>query len=211
MRKIVAVALVLLFGFGLLWHGTDGFRAFTSETARRLAILQEPKPLPTVRLEDQNGRTFSWQDQRGQWVLATFMYTRCGDVCPVIEMNLRRIYDAVRQSPHSDRLSFLSISFDSQNDTPEMLMHHAHHYGADGVTWRMARVPNDQELQRLLEVMGVIVIPDEKGGYEHNAAFYLLDEKGRLVRIFDYNNPQAVSAELNRLLAKETSAEVVKQ
>ncbi|MEC5186555.1 protein SCO1/2 [Geobacillus thermodenitrificans] len=211
MRNTIAIVLTLVFGFGLLWHGTDGFRAFTSETARRLAILQEPKLLPAVQLEDQNGHTFSWQDQRGQWVLATFIYTRCGDVCPVVEMNLRRIYDAIRQSPHSHRLSFLSISFDSQNDTPEMLMHHAHHYGADGVTWRMARVPNERELQRLLNMMGVIVIPDGKGGYEHNAAFYLLDKKKRLVRIFDYNNPQAVIAELNHLLAKEASSKVVKK
>ncbi|AGT31999.1 hypothetical protein M493_08620 [Geobacillus genomosp. 3] len=205
MRKTAAILFALMFGIGLLWYGTDGFQAFTSETARRLAILQEPKPLPVVHLEDQSGHTFSWPGRDGKWKLATFMYTQCGDICPVIEMNLRRVYDAVHRSSPGEPLEFFSISFDNKRDTPEMLQHHAHHYGADGVTWRMARVPDDGELKQLLNALGVIVIPDGRGGYEHNAAFYLINEQGRIVRIFDYNNPEMVSAELVRLLEDETS------
>jgi protein SCO1 len=201
MRNIMATILALGLGISLLWWGTDGFQAFTSEAARRLEVLKEPKALPSVRLEDQKGQSFYLHDYRGKLVLATFIYTRCGDVCPIVEMNFRRVYETIRDEYLGKNIVFLSISFDPEHDTPHVLHEHAEHYQADGTRWRVARVPNPKELNILLKTMGVIVIPNGAGGYEHNAAFYLIDKQGRLVKIFDYNAPKVVGAEINRLIA----------
>ena len=34
-RSVAATVLATLLGFGIFWWGTDGFAAFTAETARR--------------------------------------------------------------------------------------------------------------------------------------------------------------------------------
>lgn len=54
-------------------------------------------------------------------------------------------------------------------------------------TWRFATVADPRELAPLLRQFRVIVIPDGLGGYEHNAALLVVDPRGRLVRIFDYD------------------------
>ena len=41
------------------------------------------------------------------------------------------------------------------------------------------------DLAAWLRTFGIVVIPDGYGGYEHNAALHLVDERGRLVRILD--------------------------
>ena len=46
-------------------------------------------------------------------------------------------------------------------------------------------MPDAGQLRRLLEAWQVVVIDDGLGGYEHNAALLVVDESGRLVRIFD--------------------------
>jgi len=59
MRTAVASAVICATGGALLWRGTDGFRAFTTEQARRLAVATHPRALPAVALDDQDGRPFT--------------------------------------------------------------------------------------------------------------------------------------------------------
>ena len=65
---------------------------------------------------------------------------------------------------------------------------------ADPRQWRFVTVPDHAELQRLLDAFQVVVIPDGLGGYEHNAALLVVDQRGRLVRIFDYTELDAALA-----------------
>ena len=44
--------------------------------------------------------------------------------------------------------------------------------------------------QQLLDVFQVVVVPDGRGDFEHNAALLVVDAQGRLVRIFDLAEQQ---------------------
>jgi protein SCO1 len=199
-RNIILVLIVVFVGISTLWAGTDGFHAFTTEGARRYDIAKHPRLLPDVRLVDQNGRYFKLTEEQGKLVLMTFMYTRCGDVCPELEANFRQVYEGISERFRGKQIVFLSVSFDTARDDVESLHHHAGHYGADGIVWRMTTVPNPEELHKLLEISEVTMIPDAFGGYEHNAAFYLVNPQSELIKIYDYNAPAAVIRELNTLL-----------
>src|SRR5690606_37283338 len=80
----------------------------------------------------------------------------------------------------------LSISFDPMHDNTKALQQYAARLHADPRVWRVAGPRNAQDLMQLLEPYQVVVIPDEFGGFEHNAALLVVDPAGRLVRIFDY-------------------------
>jgi len=85
------------------------------------------------------------------------------------------------------RFSLLSISFDLQHDTVVVLSSYADTFGADGSAWRVARVSNQAMLDFLLKELGVVIIPDEFGGYQHNAAILVIDRGGRVAQILDYD------------------------
>jgi protein SCO1/2 len=51
----------------------------------------------------------------------------------------------------------------------------------------MARVSDQAKLDFLLKELGVVIIPDEFGGYQHNAAIHVVDRGGRVAHILDYD------------------------
>lgn len=182
----IAIFLVLLFGISLLFIGTDGFTAYTAETARVNKLMKENPVFPEVTLEDSKGRVYPFSEFKGKYVLLTFIYTACTEVCPQLELNLSEVYDQIPQKYIGEDILFLSISFDPTKDDPETLERYRYYFDSDGETWRMARITNEVELTNLLNEFGVIVIPDENGNFQHNSAFYLVDPNGILVEVMDY-------------------------
>lgn len=171
----------------LFYIGTDGFTAFTAETARVNQLLEDQPRFPDVMLEDSKGRIYPISMFEGKYVFVTFIYTSCGTVCPQLEMNMAKVYDLLPGNYIGEEIIFLSISFDPSRDDPATLDKYKDYFNSDGETWRMARITDKNELNKLLEEFGVIVIPDNNGNFTHNAAFYLVDSKGILIDVMDYN------------------------
>lgn len=189
-RTLNISVLVTLIALAVYWWGTDGFRAYTAETARRERVLLDPRPLPAVTLEDQDGRRFGFEDYRGRLVAVEFIYTRCETICRSLGTAFRQIRDNVPAERLGRDFALLTVSFDPQDDRAA-LQRYARAHGADGTHWRIARVPNAAAIRALLDAFGVIALPDGLGGYEHNAAIHLLDRDGRLVRISDIEEPRS--------------------
>ncbi|MRH42552.1 SCO family protein [Aquibacillus halophilus] len=186
-RTMISVTLILLFGFVLFYQGTDGFRAFTQESARTYELLKNKPEFPSVTLQDSNNRTYTFEEfSEGKYVFITFMYTNCGTVCPQLEKNMSEVYDLIPSEYIGEDIVFLSISFDPTRDDPETLTKYRSYFGSDGETWRMARINNQEEQDKLLERLGVVVIPDGQGNFQHNSAFYLIGQQGHLLEMMDY-------------------------
>jgi protein SCO1/2 len=73
--------------------------------------IRPPMKAPAFSLTDQSGRKVGAQDDRGHWLVVTFMYTNCPDVCPLIADNLRA---AMSRLPG---LRAIAISVDPVHDT----------------------------------------------------------------------------------------------
>lgn len=202
-RNRIAVTVVLLFGFILLFTGTDGFQAFTVETARVNKLMEENPVFPEVTLEDSKERVYSFSEFEGKYVMLTFIYTACTDVCPELEMNLANVYNSLPEQYIGEDIVFLSISFDPTRDDPETLDKYRSYFNSDGETWRMARITDETELNALLDEFGVIVIPDGYGNFQHNSAFYLVDPNGVLVEVMDYTETEAASKKVLSILEAE--------
>lgn len=190
-RGVVITTLIILLGVGVFWYGTDGFTAVTAEAARRGEILRSPRPLPSVTLEDQDGRLFKLRDYQGQLLAIEFIYTRCETICRVQGMLFKQVRDQIPASMLGRSFSLLSISFDPLHDNPPALKAYGHRFGADGTNWRIARVKDQAQLAMLLKAFGIVVIDDGMGGFEHNAAIHLLDRDGRLRLITDFDAPMS--------------------
>jgi protein SCO1/2 len=187
---LAAIALVLLAGSGILWNATDGFQTLTSEQARRLSIAARPRAVPDVALQDQDGRVFRLSDYDDQTVVVDFIYTHCATLCQAMGATFRQLAERLA----SAEVMFLSISFDTARDSPAALGEYARWHHADGTRWRIARLADPADLPALLETFAVVVIPDEYGGYQHNAAVHVITE-GRLIRVLDYDEPVEILAD----------------
>ncbi|WP_223594044.1 SCO family protein [Neobacillus bataviensis] len=203
-RTIMAYIIVLLFGITLFYIGTNGFSAFTAETARVNKLVQDKPKFPKVTLEDSKGRDYSISEFKGKYVFITFLYTSCTTVCPQLEMNMSKVYSALPQKYFGKDIVFLSISFDPARDDPGTLEKYRSYFHSDGETWRMARILNKAELDSLLKAFGVIVIPDGYGNFTHNSAFYLVDPKGQLVDVMDYKKTEEAAKKVAAILKRET-------
>ncbi|WP_058308059.1 SCO family protein [Gracilibacillus massiliensis] len=185
----IALAIVLLFGLGVFIIGTDGFQAFTEEQARTNQLLKDQPSLPNVRLEDSKDRTYNIKElQQNKYLFITFMYTNCATVCPQLEQNMQGVYQELPDTMIEKDIQFLSISFDPEHDDPKTLEKYRSYFDSDGETWRMARINDKAELSNLLDQLGVIVIPDDYGNFQHNSAFYLVNRNGSLVDVMDYRD-----------------------
>lgn len=180
-------------GAALAWE-TDGLRAFTTAGARQLAIERAPLSLPDVQLRDQNDHTFSLSAYRGKPVLVDFIYTRCPTICGVLGDDFAHVAELAGRGGQDASIDLLSISFDPQNDDREALKLYGERFGASAPHWRIASPADQRGLAALLQTFGVVVIPDGMGGFIHNSAIYVVDTRGRLVRILDPEGPPQLLA-----------------
>lgn len=189
LRTLLASLLVLAAGLSVLAAATDGFRAFTSETARRIDVREHPRVLPQVPLQTAGRTTIDFADLRGRWLLVDFIYTRCTTYCSVQGSEFARLQDRLATPIATGKVVLLSISFDPEHDGPEQLAAYQQRSGSRGVGWIAARPISPAARNALMQAFGVTVIDDGLGGYEHNAAIGVVDPAGRLVAIMDWDAP----------------------
>lgn len=189
LRTLLASLLILAAGIAVLAAATDGFRAFTSETARRIDVREHPRVLPQVPLQAADGRTIDFAGLRGRWLLVEFIYTRCTTYCSVQGGEFARLQDRLAGPIADGKVVLLSISFDPARDGPEQLAAYQRRSGSRGAGWIAARPATPAALDALMRAFGVTAITDGLGGYVHNAAIAVVDPGGRLVAITDWNAP----------------------
>jgi protein SCO1 len=195
----VALVLAVLMGGALLYRTTDGLRAFSTEGARRLSVERQPRELPEAPMEDQRGEDIGFSSFRGRWVVVEFIYTRCPTLCTTLGQSFQQIVRDLPAGRLGKDVFLLSVSFDHGHDDRPALQDYAERFQADGQAWRIARVRDSQDLARLLQTFGIVVVANPIGGFEHNAALHLVDPDGRLARIYGYAAAGAVVADLGAL------------
>jgi len=199
---LVSVALLLV-GAVALAAATDGFQAFTTETARRVAVRRQPADLPAVTLENQSGAQFTFADLRGKWLLVDFIYTRCPTFCTALGADFARLQQQLARPISQGKVQLLSISFDPTRDPPSQLAAYLGRFrGRSMMGWQAARPLTPDGLQQLTAAFGITVIADQHGGYTHNAAIHLVDPEGRLVDIFDLGDLHPIRETILRNLSQ---------
>lgn len=193
LRTLLASLLILASGLAILGFATDGFRAFTTESARRVAVREHPRAIPNVVLQTANGQQLDFATLRGRWLLVDFIYTRCMTYCSVQGSEFARLQKRLAAPIKRDKVALLSISFDPAHDDPARLFAYKQRSGDDGAGWIAARPQNAADLASLRRVFGVTVVADGLGGFVHNAAIAVVNPAGRLVAIRDWNKPRAAA------------------
>jgi protein SCO1/2 len=191
LRTLLASLLVLTAGVFTLSAVTDRFRAFTSEAALRISVREHPRAVPPVLLQTAAGKTVGFAGLRGHWLLVDFIYTRCMTYCSVQGSQFARLQQQLAGPIANGKALLVSISFDPAHDGPAQLAAYQQRSGIHGAGWIAARPVNPAGLDALMRVFGVTAVSDGLGGYLHNSAINVVDPRGRLVAIMNWNSPKA--------------------
>jgi protein SCO1/2 len=110
------------------------FSAATSpaDTARDPAL---PKlyEIPSFKLKDQDGKALDKEALRGNVWVANFIFTSCGDECPLMTSKLKSAQDHLKGT---NGISFVSITTDPKTDTPKVLKKYAKLHKVEESNWR---------------------------------------------------------------------------
>jgi protein SCO1/2 len=149
--------------------------------AEGLHILAPGDPAPDTPLTGHTGQIVSLSAWRGSAVAVTFIYTRCPlpDYCPLLDRRFAAIQAASAADPIlRGRVRLLSVSFDPDVDTPEVLAAHAARAGAaDG--WVFATAARDA-IDRFAATFGVNVIREADRTITHNLRTAVVAPDGRI-------------------------------
>ena len=197
----ITTIVVVIAGVVTLWVGTDKGMAWTTESARRLAVFEKPIPLPTFTLRDENDQLITLAELNQDIVLIDFIYTQCLTTCVEMGASFRDLQAQLVSRELHDKVQLLSLSFDPAHDGAAELSAYLARFSAIESQWKAARFVNNDELNDTLKRLEVIVIPDPKVGFIHNSAIYLVHQQ-QVVGIYDFDNPHrlldAVQQQISR-------------
>ena len=132
------------------------------------AIRPAGIPPSDFRLTDQDGRTVTLADVRGEVAIVTFLYTTCEDTCPLAAMQIRGALDDLGHD-----VPVLAFAVDPPRDTPERAQAFL---TKTKMTGRMRFLTGPrEELRRQWRAYG---IRPQGEGFEHSAYVVLLDRRG---------------------------------
>jgi cytochrome oxidase Cu insertion factor (SCO1/SenC/PrrC family) len=86
------------------------------------SVVSPPRRAQPIALHDAWGRPATLAALRGKYVLVTFLYVHCPDVCPLIAQNLNAALKEL--GPKRDRVRVLAVSVDPKGDTPAAVRHY---------------------------------------------------------------------------------------
>ncbi len=156
----------------------------TPQLKPRPKRLEPGEAVPDFTLTGQDGKVYKISDLRGKVVLLTFIYTRCPlpDFCPAMDRKFADLSATISASPeHAEKIRLLSISFDPDHDTPEVLRKHAQIRGGNPPLWTFAAAAHE-ELGRVGPALGLVYGPG-KNEIIHNLCTAVIDPEGRLARL----------------------------
>jgi len=131
-------------------------------------------------LTDQFGEDVTFPEKYlGEVLLVGYVYTHCPDICPIITYNMR---DVQRALAEEEGFRLISISFDPDRDTPEVLYEYASNYSLDQSNWSM--LTGDRNVvDLLLEKLRISTVKTPTRFTEENIPIYFIDHTDRVTII----------------------------
>lgn len=169
-------------------------------------VVAEPRPLtrrvrevdplsvgdvmPNYPFTNELGKAVSLADFKGNAVAFTFIFTRCPfpDFCPRISQNFANTYKQLKEMPDGPKnWKLLSISFDTEYDTPKTLAAYAERYQYDPAYWSFL-TGELIEIDAITEQFGLVFPREKDGNFTHTLRTVVIDAQGKIQAVLKGNS-----------------------
>jgi len=156
-----------------------------------------PGYFPNTELIDQDGHRLRFFDDliKDKVVVINFIFTGCGDSCPLETARLRQVQQLLGERVGQD-VFFYSISIDPLSDTPEVLKAYAAKFKV-GPGWRFLTGDKD-EIDALRRRLGLFIEGVDNGrSRDHNLSLIVGNQAtGRWMKASPFENPWILADQL---------------
>lgn len=166
-----------------------------------------PKPqLPRLgqvqdfTLIDSEGRNIGLKDLIGKVWLADFMFTTCGNICPMMTKNMSQIHKSYQMF---DDVKMVSFSVNPENDQPEVLKKYAQKFNVNTDSWYFL-TGSREELTNV--AVHSFKLGDIKEPIFHSSYFTLVDRQGMIRGYYDgvdKNNLQKIAKDIRAVIMEK--------
>ena len=167
--------------------------------------LRKGDLLPDTAFIDQDNRVQHFKAYRGKHLILTFIYTRCPlpNFCPLMDIHFQSLQKTILESKDlKSTTRLISISFDPDYDTPEVLKRHGDALNADYEVWSFL-TGERKSIVNFAEHFGITVVQNESSPEEiaHSLRTVIADASGKLVKVLRGNEwtPDEILQELAQL------------
>lgn len=168
--------------------------------------LPEYWAAPDFALVDQLGDTVRTSDLRGKIWVASFIFTNCTGVCPLISARMATLRDRLRnEGLLGESVRLVSITVDPERDTPAVLREYAARYGGSPPTeWAFLTGRPPDAIRRMIQegFHLTAVAPDEARAttdtadanyqVQHSPRGLLIDAEGVVRRTYTSTETDAI-------------------
>lgn len=189
--------------------------ACAEEPERNLPVLW---PAPEFTLVDQEGDSLRAADLRGDLWVASFVFTNCSGVCPLITARMAGLRDSLAADGLlGEEVRLVSFSVDPARDTPEALRDYAARFDAGPPRqWAFLTGSPPEAVRAMIQEgfkLTAVAMPagsaDTLVGYQvsHSPRLALVDREGRVRGTYvatDAGAVDSVLGDVRRLAALST-------
>lgn len=147
-------------------------------------------------------------------VLLTFIYSSCTDLngCPLATAVFYKVKERFKDIPEiADKIRLLSISFDPEHDTPEIMRLYGAGFDGGEPEWKFLTTASEEALMPITQQYGQMVIKayDENGEYTGSMAHvlraFLIDRSKNIRQEYSVSflHDQLVSTDIKTLLIED--------
>lgn len=195
--RVFAFSLAIM--TGLIGIGVWAKKAY-SEPEASLPVLRLGG---NFELQDDTGASRQLTEWRGRMVLLSFGFTHCPDICPMTLARYRAVLKALGDD--ASRLQPILISVDPARDSGKVLGDYVRYFDPR-IVGLTGSLPALAAVERLYGAQVVLSAPGEPVSVSHSDYLYLLDDLGRVRKLFDQQASVAAIVQDIRVLQREAEA-----
>lgn len=198
MYIIIAVVFLALLG-AILWLGV-----FQKEEALEVHDKITPFELEDVMAEG------TYSSETDTIKLISFIFINCPDgVCPMTMVDFHDLQEKLKEKGNfGQEVELISITFDPERDTTELLREYAEGFDVDPAGWRVLR-GDPAEIQALSDELKFFYGFDNDNNGFHSTVMFLVDKDHqvrsyhRMSKVNEPMDQEAILKDINKLLKEK--------
>lgn len=184
--KISAVTIVALSALVLIWVLSNAF-----SNKNKLPVLGEPgHTAGSFSFLNQDGQLINEKTVKNKVTLVEYFFTSCPSICPIMNENLKSVYEKFKQDTG---FMILSHTVDPERDSVAVLNKYAKRYGAGTPGWEFLTGSKDALYTSASRDYLLAAVDSGNSAFIHTQYVALLDKQRRIRGFYDATNKETIS------------------
>ncbi len=183
MKKNRTAIILISFFIALAAVFMTYFYKETRQTVKSLPVVGNPgHTVHAFSFTDQEGNTITNEDVKGKIYVVEYFFTTCKGICPKMNENMTKVYDAYRGK---NDVMILSHTVDPVKDTVAAMKEYSLRFDADPKQWKFL-TGDKKALYDMARYSYLVTAADDtatvdiQSDFIHTDRFVLVDRAGRI-------------------------------